>query len=141
MSDLPTSQTTQTRTRLQSVMHSLNPQSDAEPPTQPNYPPTASICNTDPLFPNTNNPYSASDVKDYPQCTPQPLKVIHIGCGAAGILFAHKSERWLSNYELIIYEKNPVIGGTWYENRYPGYVPGGIEHLLDCETDAKKLCL
>ncbi|KAG5752886.1 hypothetical protein H9Q72_005652 [Fusarium xylarioides] len=26
----------------------------------------------------------------------------------------------LQNYELVLYDKNPVIGGTWYENRYPG---------------------
>lgn len=26
----------------------------------------------------------------------------------------------LTDYEHIVYEKNPVIGGTWYENRYPG---------------------
>ena len=127
MSDQPrpninhlSNQLTQTRTRLESIMHSLNPQSDAEPSQEPNYPPEASICNNEPLFPDSTNPYSAVDVKDFPQCTPQPLKVIHIGCGAAGILFAHKAQRWLSNYELIIYEKNPVIGGTWYENRYPG---------------------
>lgn len=101
-------------------MHSIDPQSDATPEVPSTYPSSAALCNTNPLFPNSPNPYTASDVKDYPQCTPQPLKVVHIGCGAAGILFAHKAERWLSNYELTIYEKNPVIGGTWYENRYPG---------------------
>jgi cation diffusion facilitator CzcD-associated flavoprotein CzcO len=26
----------------------------------------------------------------------------------------------LDNYEHVVYEKNPDIGGTWYENRYPG---------------------
>lgn len=26
----------------------------------------------------------------------------------------------LTNYEHVVYEKNPLIGGTWYENRYPG---------------------
>jgi cation diffusion facilitator CzcD-associated flavoprotein CzcO len=26
----------------------------------------------------------------------------------------------ISNLDLTIYEKNPEIGGTWYENRYPG---------------------
>jgi hypothetical protein len=23
---------------------------------------------------------------------------------------------------LVVYEKNPEVSGTWYENRYPGYV-------------------
>lgn len=26
----------------------------------------------------------------------------------------------LTNYEHVVYEKNPEIGGTWFENRYPG---------------------
>ncbi|KAJ3949097.1 uncharacterized protein N0V96_000209 [Colletotrichum fioriniae] len=26
----------------------------------------------------------------------------------------------LTNFEHIVYEKNPEVGGTWYENRYPG---------------------
>lgn len=64
--------------------------------------------------------YTSLDVPDYPQCTPQPLRIIHVGAGASGILFAHKAKRWLSNYTLTCYEKNPDIGGTWYENRYPG---------------------
>ncbi|KAI7182438.1 hypothetical protein KC363_g8772 [Hortaea werneckii] len=29
-------------------------------------------------------------------------------------------ERQLSNYELVCYEKNSEVGGTWYENKYPG---------------------
>ncbi|KAK6386122.1 hypothetical protein LTS17_001696 [Exophiala oligosperma] len=65
-------------------------------------------------------PYTFDDVPDYPQCSPQPLKIIHVGAGVSGLLFAHKAEKALSNYELTCYEKNPVIGGTWYENRYPG---------------------
>ena len=28
--------------------------------------------------------------------------------------------RQLTNYEHTVYEKNPEVGGTWYENRYPG---------------------
>jgi cation diffusion facilitator CzcD-associated flavoprotein CzcO len=51
---------------------------------------------------------------------PQPLKIIHVGAGASGLLFAYKARKWLTNYSLICYEKNPTIGGTWYENRYPG---------------------
>lgn len=66
-------------------------------------------------------PYMDDDVPMYPQCSPQPLKIIHVGAGAAGLLFAHKAEKKLQNYELICYEKNSVIGGTWYENKYPGW--------------------
>jgi len=59
-------------------------------------------------------------VPDYPQCSPHPLKIIHVGMGASGMVFAHKAQKFLTNYELICYEKNDAIGGTWYENRYPG---------------------
>ncbi|KIX10029.1 uncharacterized protein Z518_01110 [Rhinocladiella mackenziei CBS 650.93] len=79
---------------------------------------------------------------------PRKIKIIHIGAGASGLLLAYKAERFLRNYELICYEKsvsesmdnfiprprvtkkptsdqfsrcrNDSIGGTWYENRYPG---------------------
>jgi cation diffusion facilitator CzcD-associated flavoprotein CzcO len=62
-------------------------------------------------------PYGPDAIPEHPQCAPQPIKVIHVGAGASGILFAHKAEKMLKNYELVIYEKNDVIGGTWYENR------------------------
>ncbi|KAF2432170.1 FAD/NAD(P)-binding domain-containing protein [Tothia fuscella] len=65
-------------------------------------------------------PYTADDVPDYPQCSPQPLKVVHVGAGASGILFAYKAQLILENYELVCYEKNDTIDGTWFENRYPG---------------------
>ena len=64
--------------------------------------------------------YSADDVPDYPQASSQPIKIIHVGGGASGLLFAHKVHKQLENYTLICYEKNDTIGGTWYENRYPG---------------------
>lgn len=64
--------------------------------------------------------YTDDDIPAYPQCSPQPLKIIHVGAGAAGLLFAHKAEKELQNYELICYEKNSISGGTWYENKYPG---------------------
>lgn len=69
----PSRPNTRTKARLESVMHSLNPQSDAEPAPQPKYPHLRHLQHH-PLFPNTSNPYTASDVKDYPQCTPSPSK-------------------------------------------------------------------
>jgi cation diffusion facilitator CzcD-associated flavoprotein CzcO len=64
--------------------------------------------------------YTDEDVPPHPQCSPQRLKIIHVGAGAGGLLFAHKAENALKNFELICYEKNSVPGGTWYENKYPG---------------------
>ncbi|KAL4775861.1 cyclohexanone monooxygenase [Aspergillus nidulans var. acristatus] len=51
---------------------------------------------------------------------PHAVRIIHVGAGAAGLFTAYKAERMLTNYELVCYEKNATIGGTWLENRYPG---------------------
>ena len=60
------------------------------------------------------------DIPSHPQCTSQPPRIIHVGAGVAGLLFAHKAEKALTNFELVCYEKNSTSGGTWYENKYPG---------------------
>lgn len=55
--------------------------------------------------------------------TPRPIKIIAIGAGFAGLEIAHAVESGaLPGAELVIYEKDSGIGGTWFENRYPGYV-------------------
>ncbi|KAK6380739.1 hypothetical protein LTS17_004939 [Exophiala oligosperma] len=51
---------------------------------------------------------------------PKDLRVICVGAGAAGLLVAYKMKKSFSKYQLAIYDKNPSVGGTWYENRYPG---------------------
>ncbi|KAI1403438.1 FAD/NAD(P)-binding domain-containing protein [Hypoxylon fuscum] len=48
------------------------------------------------------------------------VKVICVGAGASGILLAYKLKRSFDNYTLTIYDKNPEVSGTWFENRYPG---------------------
>ena len=48
------------------------------------------------------------------------IRLIHVGAGAAGLLAAYKARRMLKNYSLVCYERNPSVGGTWWENRYPG---------------------
>jgi hypothetical protein len=50
------------------------------------------------------------------------LKVICIGAGASGLLLAYKLQRSFENFELLVYEKNDAVSGTWYENKYPGCV-------------------
>jgi cation diffusion facilitator CzcD-associated flavoprotein CzcO len=54
--------------------------------------------------------------------TERHIRIICIGAGASGLLFAYKLQRSFKNFSLVIYEKNPEIAGTWFENRYPGYV-------------------
>ncbi|KAI4591610.1 hypothetical protein KJ359_012765 [Pestalotiopsis sp. 9143b] len=51
---------------------------------------------------------------------PRRLRIIHVGAGAAGLCFMYKVKTQLTDYEIVTYEKNSDIGGTWLENRYPG---------------------
>ncbi|KZT34782.1 FAD/NAD(P)-binding domain-containing protein [Sistotremastrum suecicum HHB10207 ss-3] len=62
----------------------------------------------------------SKSVLELPFKKPRKIKIICIGAGYSGIAFAYKVSRELNDVELIIYEKNAGIGGTWYENRYPG---------------------
>ena len=50
----------------------------------------------------------------------RPLKIICIGAGASGLLLAYKLQRSFEQFELVLYEKNNAISGTWHENKYPG---------------------
>jgi hypothetical protein len=56
-------------------------------------------------------------VLEEPLGTPRQLRVITIGAGAAGLNMARHIQLQMENVEHIIYEKNPEVGGTWYENK------------------------
>lgn len=49
----------------------------------------------------------------------RPIKVIVIGFGFSGINISYILNRQVknSNISLQFYEKNPELGGTWFENR------------------------
>lgn len=59
----------------------------------------------------------------------RPLKVICIGAGISGILAAINLPKQVQKLDLIIYEKNEELGGTWFENKYPGCACGGYSSL------------
>ncbi|KAJ5698972.1 hypothetical protein N7462_000977 [Penicillium macrosclerotiorum] len=50
----------------------------------------------------------------------RPIRVVVIGAGISGILACIRLVQRIENLELCIYDKNADIGGTWFENRYPG---------------------
>ena len=54
----------------------------------------------------------------------RPIKVIIIGAGISGICAAIKLQQRVRELDLVIYDKNPEVGGTWYENNYPGIACG-----------------
>jgi hypothetical protein len=56
-------------------------------------------------------------VTEAPLGTSQKLRVVTIGAGASGLNMARHIELHLENVEHVIYEKNPEVGGTWFENR------------------------
>lgn len=58
----------------------------------------------------------------------RPLRVVVIGAGISGILACIRFIQRIPNLELCIYDKNADIGGTWFENRYPGCACGRL-HL------------
>lgn len=59
-------------------------------------------------------------LKDSPIENLRPLKVRVIGAGYSGIYLGIRIPQRLRNVDFQIYEKNEGVGGTWYENRYPG---------------------
>lgn len=65
--------------------------------------------------------------KEEPVENQRPLKVRVIGAGVSGVYLGIRIPQRLRNIDLKIYEKNDGLGGTWWENRYPGCacdVPG-----------------
>ncbi|KAF1809387.1 FAD/NAD(P)-binding domain-containing protein [Eremomyces bilateralis CBS 781.70] len=71
--------------------------------------------------PRTGNPESDAQRRLLgPIHAERHVRIICVGAGASGLLLAYKLQRHFQNYSLTIYEKNPKISGTWYENRYPG---------------------
>ncbi|EPE35396.1 FAD/NAD(P)-binding protein [Glarea lozoyensis ATCC 20868] len=59
-------------------------------------------------------------VSERPLGTPRHVRIVTIGAGASGINMIRTLREKLSDYEHVVYDKNPSVGGTWYENRYPG---------------------
>lgn len=52
--------------------------------------------------------------------TKRKVKAILMGAGASSLNFFKKAEEEMENLDIVCYEKNNDIGGTWLENRYPG---------------------
>src|ERR1700753_2924126 len=52
--------------------------------------------------------------------TKRRLSVILMGAGASTLNFLKKAEEEMQNLDIVVYEKNQDVGGTWLENHYPG---------------------
>lgn len=72
----------------------------------------------------TNMPSQANDylfeLSDKAIDDTRPVRVISAGAGFSGVCAAIRLPQRIPNLELVVYEKNADVGGTWFENRYPG---------------------
>lgn len=59
-------------------------------------------------------------ILEQPLGTTRRVRIVCIGAGMSGMNMIRTLRLHLTNYEHVVYEKNPQIGGTWFENRYPG---------------------
>ena len=64
------------------------------------------------------DPYAQPGMEDIPPDKRRAFHVIVIGAGMSGILAAHRLKEAGISYTVI--EKNTDVGGTWFENTYPG---------------------
>ena len=59
-------------------------------------------------------------IEEHPIDERRPMRAIIIGAGISGITCAIRFPQRIPNLTFAIYEKNADVGGTWFENRYPG---------------------
>lgn len=68
----------------------------------------------------TPNGTDSYKIWEKPIGEPCPIRVITIGAGASGLNLARQIDTHMKSVEHVVYEKNAEVGGTWFENRYPG---------------------
>lgn len=61
-------------------------------------------------------------IKEEPIGTRRPIRVVCMGAGYSGLMMAIMFSQKMQgkNAELVVYERNEDLGGTWLLNRYPG---------------------
>lgn len=59
-------------------------------------------------------------VSDKPLGAQSSVRVACVGAGASGIALIKSLKTSLKHVSITVYEKNEHVGGTWFENRYPG---------------------
>ncbi|ETS75250.1 hypothetical protein PFICI_13734 [Pestalotiopsis fici W106-1] len=74
------------------------------------------------LLPSVSGPQERDAARrlEAPIHSERHVRIICVGAGASGLLMAYKLQKHFDNFGLTIYEKNPAVAGTWFENRYPG---------------------
>ena len=73
---------------------------------------------TSELSMNGEDPYGQPAIFTVPEEKRQQFEVLVIGAGMSGLLTAIRLKEAGISFKVL--EKNEDVGGTWYENRYPG---------------------
>jgi cation diffusion facilitator CzcD-associated flavoprotein CzcO len=61
-----------------------------------------------------------TSTKEEPVDNFRRMRVVVIGAGYSGLYMSIRIPEWLRNVDLVTYEQNAGVGGTWWMNRYPG---------------------
>lgn len=69
---------------------------------------------------STMTPKNVYTVREQPLGSTRHIRIVGIGAGASGLNMIRTLRLNLTDYEVVVYEKNADVGGTWLENRYPG---------------------
>ena len=69
-----------------------------------------------------NEGKTAYTVAEQPIGARRPLRLVCLGAGYSGLMMGIMFNEQMKdkNAELVIYERNKDLGGTWLENRYVG---------------------
>lgn len=59
-------------------------------------------------------------IREQPFGTKRRMRIVLMGAAASTVNFLKKAEEQMENLDIVVYEKNHDVGGTWLENRYPG---------------------
>ena len=64
------------------------------------------------------DPYLQPGLFDVPEARRAAFRVVIVGAGMSGLLAGHRLSQ--AGIDFTIIEKNEDVGGTWFENTYPG---------------------
>jgi cation diffusion facilitator CzcD-associated flavoprotein CzcO len=68
----------------------------------------------------TSSSASSYAIHEKPIGSTKHVRVVIIGAGASGLNMIRALRLSLRDHEVVVYEKNEGVGGTWFENQYPG---------------------
>ncbi len=84
---------------------------------------------------NGEDPYAQPAIQGVPAETRADFRVLVIGAGMSGLLAGIRLKE--AGIPFVIIEKNANVGGTWYENTYPGCRVDSPNHMYSYSFHAQ----